>query len=89
MERLCAVDCGQGRYTYAISTIAYNISVANRYTQTGIDLPIVLKRVLVKIGGSLRLTIPPEVAEILKATEGDEIEFSTNDGEVIIRKSKG
>jgi AbrB family looped-hinge helix DNA binding protein len=52
-------------------------------------LPITLKRTLVKIGGSLRLTIPPEIADLLKVHEGDEIEFSTTDGEVVIRKSKG
>jgi AbrB family looped-hinge helix DNA binding protein len=44
---------------------------------------------LVKIGGSLRLTIPPEVAELLHAHEGEEIEFSTSNGDIIIKKVKG
>jgi len=49
-------------------------------------LAITLKRTLVKIGGSLRLTIPPEVADLLHAHEGDAIEFSTTNGDVVIRK---
>jgi len=51
-------------------------------------MPITLKRTLVKIGGSLRLTIPPEIAEMLKLVEGDEVEFSATNGDVIIRKAK-
>jgi AbrB family looped-hinge helix DNA binding protein len=50
---------------------------------------ITLKRTLVKIGGSLRLTIPPEVADLLHVHEGDEIEFSTSNGDIIIKKVKG
>jgi len=38
---------------------------------------------------SLRLTMHLEIAELLKVHEGDEIEFSATDGEVVIRKSKG
>jgi len=51
-------------------------------------MPITLKRTLVKIGGSLRLTIPPEIAEMLKVAEGDEVEFSATNGDVVIRKAK-
>jgi AbrB family looped-hinge helix DNA binding protein len=51
-------------------------------------MPITLKRTLVKIGGSLRLTIPPEIAEILKVAEGDEVEFCATNGDVVIRKVK-
>lgn len=51
-------------------------------------MPIVLKRVLVKIGGSLRLTIPPEIADMLKVSEGDAIEFASSNGDIIIRKAK-
>ena len=77
------------RYTFAILHIAYNISIANRYTSVGArPLGITIKRTLVKIGGSLRLTIPPEVAERLKVREGDAIEFDSNNGDVIIRKAK-
>ncbi len=51
-------------------------------------MPITLRRTLVTIGNSLRLTVPPEVAEILKVKAGDEIEFTTNNGDVIIRRAK-
>ena len=36
----------------------------------------------------MRLTIPPEVADLLKVREGDEIEFAMNNGDVVIRKAK-
>ncbi len=51
-------------------------------------MPITLKRTLVRIGNSLRLTVPPEVAEILKVKEGDEVEFAADDGNIILRKAK-
>jgi len=51
-------------------------------------MPITLKRALVKIGGSLRLTIPPEIAETLGVSEGDEVEFAATNGDVVIRKSR-
>ena len=44
------------------------------------------EKAIARIGGSLRVTIPPEVADLLRAREGDEIEFSTSNGDVIIRK---
>ena len=40
-----------------------------------------------KIGGSLRLTVPPEIAEILKVREGDDVEFDKINGDVVIRKA--
>jgi len=49
-------------------------------------MPITLRRTLVKIGGSLRLTIPPEIAQLLGVREGDGIEFASTNGDVIIRK---
>jgi AbrB family looped-hinge helix DNA binding protein len=49
-------------------------------------MPITLKRTLVKIGGSLRLTIPPEIAEMLKVKAGDEIEFDATNGDIIMRR---
>ena len=61
-----------------------DLNVANRYICA---MPITLKRALVKIGGSLRLTIPPEIAETLGVGEGDEIEFAATNGDVVIRKS--
>jgi AbrB family looped-hinge helix DNA binding protein len=51
-------------------------------------MPITLKRTLVRIGNSLRLTVPPEIAEILRVEAGDEVEFDKTNGDVIIRKAK-
>ena len=51
-------------------------------------MPITLKRVVVRIGGSLRLTIPPEIAQILGIRAGDLIEYSSTNGDVIIRKAR-
>jgi AbrB family looped-hinge helix DNA binding protein len=51
-------------------------------------MPITLKRKVVQIGGSLRLTIPPEIAESLKVKAGDEVEYTSNNGDIIIRKAK-
>ncbi len=51
-------------------------------------MPITLKRSLVKIGGSLRLTIPPEIAVLLQVREGDQIEFDEKDGDVILRSTR-
>jgi len=61
------------------------ISVAIRHI---LAMPIPLKRKVVKIGGSLRLTLPPEVAEILKLQAGDTVEYVANNGDIIIRKEK-
>jgi len=51
-------------------------------------MPIALRRTVVKIGGSLRLTIPPDIADMLKVQAGDEIEFTATNGDIIIRKSR-
>ena len=51
-------------------------------------MPITLRRTVVKIGNSLRLTIPPEIAEILKVKTGDAVEFGTDNGDVVLRKAK-
>jgi len=51
-------------------------------------MPIVLRRRVVHIGGSLRLTLPPEIAEILRIKAGDEIEYHATNGNIIIRKAR-
>ena len=51
-------------------------------------MPITLKRTVVKIGNSLRLTVPPEVAEILRIKAGDEVEYSSDNGNIFIQKAK-
>jgi len=51
-------------------------------------MPIALRRTVVKIGGSLRLTIPPDIAHMLKVEAGDEIEFTATNSDIVIRKSR-
>lgn len=51
-------------------------------------MPLALRRTVVKIGGSLRLTLPPEVADALKVKEGDTVEYVADNGNIIIRRGK-
>ena len=51
-------------------------------------MAITLKRKVVRIGNSLRVTIPTEICGILRLEEGDELEFSSVDGDILIRKAK-
>jgi AbrB family looped-hinge helix DNA binding protein len=51
-------------------------------------MPIVLKRRIVKIGNSLRVTIPTEICELLKLNPKDTLEFTATNGDIIIRKGK-
>jgi len=44
---------------------------------------------LVKVGNSLRVTIPAEICDALKLTEGNTLGLTlTSDGEIMIRKIK-
>ena len=52
-------------------------------------MPIILKRKVVKIGNSLRVTIPTEICETLRLIHGDTLEFAATNGDIIIRKGKG
>jgi putative addiction module antidote len=51
-------------------------------------MPIVLKRKIVKIGNSLRVTLPTEICEPLHLKAGDTLEFAATNGEIVIRKAK-
>jgi len=51
-------------------------------------MPITLRRKVVRIGGSLRLTLPPEISEILRIKPGDEVEYLASNGDIIIRKAR-
>jgi antitoxin component of MazEF toxin-antitoxin module len=52
-------------------------------------MPVILKRKVRLIGGSLNTTIPREIVYILKLAKGDSVEFYKNNGEVCLRKAKG
>jgi antitoxin component of MazEF toxin-antitoxin module len=51
-------------------------------------MAITLKRKVVRTGNSLRVTVPKETCDILKLNEGDELEFSSSDGNVLVRKAE-
>jgi len=50
-------------------------------------MPIVLKRKLMRVGNSLRVAVPKEVLELLQLRQGDSIEFSSTNGDIVIRKA--
>jgi AbrB family looped-hinge helix DNA binding protein len=46
------------------------------------------KRTLVKVGGSFRVVIPPEVVEAVKLKAGDSIWVTVTDGHILITPAK-
>jgi antitoxin component of MazEF toxin-antitoxin module len=50
-------------------------------------MPIILKRKLRSIGGSIAVVIPADIVDVLKLTTRDELEFYMNNGDVLIRKA--
>lgn len=51
-----------------------------------LTVPFYMKAV--KIGNSLRTTIPKEIADYLKISEGDTLEFTVTDSTIHIRKKE-
>jgi putative addiction module antidote len=51
-------------------------------------LPIELKVKVVKIGNSLRITIPKEVAEALGLRQGDVVYVGLSKARMVVRKAK-
>lgn len=49
-------------------------------------MPIEFKMKLVKIGNSLRVTIPKEITEALSLKEGDTLGVTLNNSEILMRK---
>jgi antitoxin PrlF len=43
---------------------------------------------MAKITAKHQITLPKEVREVLKAERGESIEFSIDDGEIIVRKAR-
>ena len=41
-----------------------------------------------RVGNSLGVGLPNEIAELLKVAEGDSLEFATTNGDVLMRKGK-
>jgi AbrB family looped-hinge helix DNA binding protein len=51
------------------------------------QVPIPFKVKVVKIGNSLRITIPKPITEYLKISEGDVIELVVTDSTIIVKKA--
>jgi putative addiction module antidote len=51
-------------------------------------MPLEFKMKLVKVGNSLRVTIPAEICEALRLSEGDTLGLAMTDGEIRVRKIK-
>jgi AbrB family looped-hinge helix DNA binding protein len=50
------------------------------------NVPVPFKVKAVKIGNSLRMTIPKQIADYLEINSGDEIEITVQDHEMIVKK---
>ena len=51
-------------------------------------VPLTIPVKVVKIGNSLRMTIPKPVADALNIKEGDTVEVGITDGEMIVKKTE-
>jgi len=51
-------------------------------------MPITFKVKAVKIGNSIRMTIPKEIVEYLEIKEGDILLVSVTDKQIIVKKKK-
>lgn len=49
-------------------------------------MPVPFKVKAVKIGNSIRMTIPKQIAEYLKIDEGDTLEVTVQDSEMVVKK---
>ena len=49
-------------------------------------MPVPFKVMAVKIGNSLRMTIPKPVADYLKINPGDTLEVTVQDNEMVVKK---
>ena len=51
-------------------------------------MPVEFKIKVVKVGNSLRITIPKEIAEALNLKVGDLVGVSLDDDQIVVRKIK-
>ncbi len=49
-------------------------------------MPVEFKMKLVKVGNSLRVTVPAEICDALKLSEGDTLGLMLTNGEIKVRK---
>ena len=51
-------------------------------------MPIVFEISVVKVGGSLRMTIPKQIAAAINIDKDDKLLVSLNDGEMVVKKKE-
>jgi AbrB family looped-hinge helix DNA binding protein len=51
-----------------------------------VNMPIPFKVKAVKIGNSIRMTIPKPVVDYLKISKGDTLEVTVQDTEMVVKK---
>jgi len=51
-------------------------------------VPVPFKVKAVKIGNSIRMTIPKQIVDYLKICEGDTLEVTVQDGEILVKKKE-
>jgi AbrB family looped-hinge helix DNA binding protein len=51
-----------------------------------LNVPVPFKVKALKIGNSLRMTIPKQIADYLKISSGDELEITVQNHEMIVKK---
>ena len=51
-------------------------------------MPVPFKVKAVKIGNSIRMTIPKQIVDYLKISEGDILEVTVQNGEMLVKKKE-
>jgi len=54
----------------------------------GLKMPVPFKVKAVKIGNSIRMTIPKQIVEYLKIEAGDTLEVTVQDSEITVQKKE-
>ena len=54
----------------------------------GIDMPVEFEISVVRVGNSLRMTIPKQIAKALNVVKGDTLLVSMTNGDMIVRKQE-
>jgi len=52
-----------------------------------LKVPVPFKVKAVKIGNSIRMTIPKQIVDYLKIGEGDSLEVTVQDSEMVVKKA--
>jgi len=51
------------------------------------NMPVPFEVKAVKIGNSIRMTIPKQIANYLKIKEGDTLEITVQDSQMVVKKA--